>query len=198
MDNFGVLKWTIEERSREVNFLDLTIKINGCNQIETRTYQKPMNLYLYLHNASAHPPGVMKGVMFGEVKRYKMQNTRRTDFLKMLRLLFIRMRARGHDPAFLKKCIIEACDKLDEPPPQQEETMDRRDKLFLHLQYRPHGISRHALRDAFNNTCDNFVGTEAEIKQVSVAFSRPPNLKDRLTSARLREATPTAAQCHPL
>ena len=80
VNDFGVLKLTIEERSREVNFLDLTIKINGCNQIETRTYQKPMNLYLYLHNASAHPPGVMKGVMFGEVKRYKMQNTRRADF----------------------------------------------------------------------------------------------------------------------
>ena len=48
------------------------------------------------------------------------------------------------------------------------------------------------LNDVFAATCDNFIGTEAEVKQVTVAFSRPPNLKDRLTSARLREATTAA------
>ncbi|KAL7523079.1 hypothetical protein ACHAWF_000356, partial [Thalassiosira exigua] len=28
VDDFGILRWTVEERSKEVNFLDLTIKIN--------------------------------------------------------------------------------------------------------------------------------------------------------------------------
>ena len=152
-----------------------------------------MNLYLYLHSTSAHPPGVMKGVIFGEVKRFRMQNTRRVDFLEMLCLLFIRMRARGHDPPFLKKCILDAVDKLDiNEPQQQEEASDRKDRLFLHLQYHPRGISRRMLRDAFAATCDNFIGTEAEVKQITVAFSRPPNLKDRLTSARLRKAATAA------
>ncbi|KAL7541267.1 hypothetical protein ACHAXR_010762, partial [Thalassiosira sp. AJA248-18] len=66
VNNFvgGKLKWEIEERSREVNFLDITITINELNQIETRTYQKPMNLYLYIPQASAHPKGVIKGMIF--------------------------------------------------------------------------------------------------------------------------------------
>ncbi|KAL7531397.1 hypothetical protein ACHAWF_003752 [Thalassiosira exigua] len=35
LDDFGILRWTVEERSKEVNFLDLTIKINDSNRIET-------------------------------------------------------------------------------------------------------------------------------------------------------------------
>ncbi|KAL7523658.1 hypothetical protein ACHAXR_001237 [Thalassiosira sp. AJA248-18] len=49
-----------EAESREVIFLDLTITINELNQIETRTYQKPMNLKLYIPQASAHPKGVLR------------------------------------------------------------------------------------------------------------------------------------------
>ena len=114
VNDFGILRWTIEERSREVNFLDLTIKINDSNRIETRTYQKPMNLYLYLHHASAHPPGIIKGMIFGEVRRYKLQNTRRTDYLDMLRLLFVRLRARGHSSLLLKKLILEVTNKVED------------------------------------------------------------------------------------
>ncbi|KAL7537560.1 hypothetical protein ACHAWF_005803 [Thalassiosira exigua] len=46
-----------DERCEEVNFLDITIKINELNRIKTRTYQKPTNLYLYITEISAHPPG---------------------------------------------------------------------------------------------------------------------------------------------
>ncbi|KAL7523862.1 hypothetical protein ACHAWF_000702, partial [Thalassiosira exigua] len=33
VDDFGILQWTVKERSKEVNFLDLTIKINDNNRI---------------------------------------------------------------------------------------------------------------------------------------------------------------------
>ena len=61
------LKWIIDERSKEVNFLDLTIKINDLDQIKTRTYQKPMNLYLSIPEASSHPRDVMKGIIAGKL-----------------------------------------------------------------------------------------------------------------------------------
>ncbi|KAL7534362.1 hypothetical protein ACHAXR_005819, partial [Thalassiosira sp. AJA248-18] len=78
VNNFvgGKLKWEIEERSREVNFFDLTITIYQLNQIETCTYQKPMNLQLYIPQASAHPKGEIKGMIFGELRRYKKQNSK--------------------------------------------------------------------------------------------------------------------------
>ncbi|KAL7547910.1 hypothetical protein ACHAWF_011181 [Thalassiosira exigua] len=37
VDDLGILRWMVEERSKEVNFFDLTIKINDSNQIKTRT-----------------------------------------------------------------------------------------------------------------------------------------------------------------
>ncbi|KAL7525261.1 hypothetical protein ACHAXR_005472 [Thalassiosira sp. AJA248-18] len=79
----GKLKWEIEERSREVIVLDLTITINELNQIETRTYQKPMNLYLYIYipQASAHPNGVIKGMIFGKLRLYKKQNSKHEGYL---------------------------------------------------------------------------------------------------------------------
>ena len=52
---FVILEWEMEERTTSVNFLDLTIYINKDRKFETRTYQKAMNLYLYLLPTSAHP-----------------------------------------------------------------------------------------------------------------------------------------------
>ena len=45
---FGILEWKVEEHKTSVKFLYLTISINKNRKIETRTYQKAINLYLYL------------------------------------------------------------------------------------------------------------------------------------------------------
>jgi hypothetical protein len=45
-----------QELSSMVNFLDLTLSIQG-HKIISRTYQKEMKLYLYIPPASAHPAG---------------------------------------------------------------------------------------------------------------------------------------------
>ena len=60
MNSFGemgqCLTWTSEEPSKSVNFLDLTITLKPNGTFTTATYQKPMNLYLYLPWITAHPP----------------------------------------------------------------------------------------------------------------------------------------------
>ena len=190
VNNFpgGKLKWVIEERSREVNFLDLTIKINDLNEIETRTYQKPMNLYLYLTGSSAHPKGVMKGMIFGEMRRYKKQNTKRGDYLKMVGLLFKRLKARQWSPALLREWILDAANKLESNAPRTREDVDPKQRLFVHMKYHPKGITRQQVRAAFDKTCDSFSGTRAAVEQMTVALSRPRNLKDELTSARFYPA----------
>jgi hypothetical protein len=45
------------------------------SRITIETYQKPMNLYLYIPPLSAHPPSCFKGLIFGEIRRYWLQNT---------------------------------------------------------------------------------------------------------------------------
>jgi hypothetical protein len=67
MNNFGALTWKVEELSRSVKFLDLTIAIGEDRRIVTKTYKKPMNLYLYIPPASAHPPGMLKSIVYGNL-----------------------------------------------------------------------------------------------------------------------------------
>jgi hypothetical protein len=47
LNNWGTLSWVIENPSSETTFLDLNIKIID-SKIVTTTFQKPLNLYLYL------------------------------------------------------------------------------------------------------------------------------------------------------
>ncbi|KAL7535718.1 hypothetical protein ACHAWF_005249, partial [Thalassiosira exigua] len=63
-----------------------------------------MNPYLYITENSAHPPGMI----FGKLKRYHRQNTRREDYLEMVRLVFIRLRARGWGADLLREWFTAA------------------------------------------------------------------------------------------
>ena len=61
----GKLKWEVEARTKEVNFLDLTISIQENKKLKFKTFQKELNPFLYLPENSAHPPGTLKGLIFG-------------------------------------------------------------------------------------------------------------------------------------
>jgi hypothetical protein len=46
-----------------------------------KTYEKPTNLFLYIPPTSAHSPGVLKRIIFGNVHRYWYQNSNIDDNL---------------------------------------------------------------------------------------------------------------------
>jgi hypothetical protein len=85
-NNFRLLKWDFSELSHSVNFLDLMISINH-GEITFCTYQKLMNLYHYIPLHSAHPPGLIRGMIYGLVKTYYYQNSRDRDYIIILSLL---------------------------------------------------------------------------------------------------------------
>jgi hypothetical protein len=60
---FGKLRWTFPDRQQSVPFLDIhiTLQPNGC--LRTKVYEKELHLYLYLPPHSAHPPGLLKGLI---------------------------------------------------------------------------------------------------------------------------------------
>jgi hypothetical protein len=72
---FGILEWETEDLAHSMNFLDLTISIDNKHWLQTRTFQKAMNLCMYLCPSSTHPPGVLKGLIFGSVHRFWLQNS---------------------------------------------------------------------------------------------------------------------------
>ena len=62
MNNFPGLTWEFEDPSDKVNFMDLTITIQN-GHIATSLFEKPLNLHLYIPPHSAHPPGILPGIV---------------------------------------------------------------------------------------------------------------------------------------
>jgi len=74
--------------------------------------------------------------------------------------------------------------RLNQPSTKKEEDTSNR-RAFVHIQYHPEGLEQKQVRDAFNETCNNFSGTAIEVNQLTVALSRPKKLRDELISARI-------------
>jgi len=62
------LEWKVNNPTTWVNYLDLTLTITN-GKIESTLYKKALSLYLYLPPGSAHPPGVLKGLIAGSLLR---------------------------------------------------------------------------------------------------------------------------------
>jgi hypothetical protein len=69
INSFGALKWTFTEPPLSVDYLDITICIDPTGSIQTTLFEKLLNLYLYLPSHSAHPPGVLTGLIYGMIRR---------------------------------------------------------------------------------------------------------------------------------
>ena len=74
MNDFGILKWDIEEPSENIEYLDLNIGIEN-RMFTFKTYQKSIKLYQYITPNSAHPPGVIRGVVHSQLLQYFKQNS---------------------------------------------------------------------------------------------------------------------------
>lgn len=120
LNSWGTLKWIIENPSYNTQFLDLNLRIEN-NSITTETYQKTINPYLYILPRSAHPSSCFKGLIFGELRRYWIQNTPE-KFQEILQKFIQRLIDRGHTLDSLIPLLTEAAAnferKLNDPTPQ--------------------------------------------------------------------------------
>ena len=196
VNTFGILTWDIVDvtPSTSVNFLDLTLTIEG-DRIVTKTFQKKMNLYLYIPFASAHPTGCIKGTIYGLIRRYHAQNTYRHDYIHFVILLYRRLLERGWDRAYIRGLISEATATIESdntkkrPPPARDgEEDDDIPRLFLHLQYHPHDIPRQEIQQEYQRHCAKLFKKELGIDRPTIAYSRPKNVGDYVTQAKLHQA----------
>ena len=93
--NSGGLNWTFTDRSNQVDFMDMTIKIVG-SKIETDLFEKPLALHLYIPTHSCHPPGVIIGIVMGNVLRIFQLCSRQVDIENHLCKFFARLLDRGY------------------------------------------------------------------------------------------------------
>ena len=193
MDDFGSLRWEVNKPSNKVDYLDVTLEING-RHIVSKTYQKPINLYQYITPTSAHPRGMIKGVIHGMILQYWKQNSQKEDFWHICMLFYKRLRARGWDRATIEPIFITAYNKIshqpEEPPTlkkQRTESPSFRDLMIIHLEYHPDDIPRKKIREIYSQHCAEKFESILGIQRTIVAYSNPPNLRDLLQSAKLFE-----------
>ena len=106
------------------------------------------NLYLYITPHSAHPPGILKSLVYGLLRKYKIQNTYKEDFTEMVSKLFSRLLARGHKPTTLARLFQHALHSLPEdstgysiPPKENKETLQEK-TLFFKTKYHHSSLPR--------------------------------------------------------
>jgi hypothetical protein len=196
MNEWGKLRWVISERSTSANFLDLTLTITN-GKIISRTFQKSMNLYLYIPPVSAHPTSCFKGLIVGNFLRFRKQNEN-TNFCALICNFARHLLARGHPIKAIKKHFLKAAEITDKKQlitSQQKATAESSDaitnrSLYLHWEFHPKGIQRDTLRAIYDATlshCNPFHNG------MVIAMSRPKNLRDLLTRTTLSEPEGTRA-----
>jgi hypothetical protein len=107
LNNWGTLKWVVENPSLKTTFLDLNISIQN-SRIITTTYQKDLNMYLYIPQDQHIPPGCLKRLINGELCRYWIQNPNIEDFQAILSKFITRLLNRGHTMDSLKPILLQA------------------------------------------------------------------------------------------
>jgi hypothetical protein len=180
LDGWGTLHWKIEEPSDHATFLDLNINIRNSS-IDFSTYQKPLNLYLYLPPLSAHPLGCLKGLIKGEMQRYWLQNSTK-GFKELITNFIQRLHERGHSIENLSKLFYQAANSLDNAA-KNSKVKDRNNAntLFIHWPYHPSGLKNSTIKKIYKDTLEPHLNYDKMI----IAISRPRNLKDTLTKATL-------------
>lgn len=108
MNSFGKLRWTFSSRTRAIAFLDLFIFHDLATKIQTRLFEKEMNLYLYLPPHSSHPPGIYKGFIRGMIYRILRLTTRLQDKQASLQALYNRLIKRGYNRDWLHDFIKQS------------------------------------------------------------------------------------------
>ena len=95
-------------------FLDHTIAIIPIGEISTKTYQKAMNLFLYIPPQSADLPGLIKSLVYGLLSAYYHQNSDSDDFIMITHLLLKFLLLRGNNISNLELIFNNAITTLEE------------------------------------------------------------------------------------
>ena len=204
------LIWELSDRLPSINYLDIQITIQD-SRITTDLYTKALNLHLYLPPRSAHPPGVLYGLVAGTVYRAYVLCSDITVAILHLKAFLRHLVARGYSrqrllPLF-HKGITNAKLFLNHGIDYTQPTKDL-DAIFYRIQYHPQDPSSTQLqqlwaRHVFNppdqpSLVDiNINNGHLRISRFIVCYMRPPNLGNLLSYRNLNRRGPPVLTLFP-
>lgn len=157
-----------------------------------------MNLHLYIPPQSAHPQGVLKSLIFGNIRRYWIQCTHPDTFKATTREFYHHLLDRGYTPESLKPIFVEAAMSLpndrvdlircDSQSSTAKLSPSPDNRLFLHWDYHPRDVGRQEIRQVYKETLGPLLERPPlRIGQLTIAYSTPKNLRRCLTKTQLEE-----------
>ena len=107
MNNYPGLTWEFNALSDKVDFMDLTITITD-GQISTSLFKKPLNLHLYIPPHSAHPPGLLPGIVYSTLFQIFTLCSDQNDRILCTKVFFKRLQAHGYQSDQIKPLFYKA------------------------------------------------------------------------------------------
>ncbi len=144
LNNSG-LRWIFSERSNKAVFMDLQLKVDG-KKITSSLYAKPMALHLYIPPHSCHAPGVLSGLVFGNILCIHQLCSNVKVVVKEIKLLLHCLMDRGYQLSQPTPLFQQAMDNakaylrrstLDHLQVQSKKKEAHHQRVFLHLPHHP-------------------------------------------------------------
>lgn len=194
------LEWEHTSLSTSVDFMDLTITINADCKLSVTLYNKPSNMHLYIPPHSAHPPGLLSGIIFGGLHRIFTLCTSVQDQHQRTREFYQRLKARGHKQESIVPIFHSALARLQNKritAPDTTDTTASDKKLFFHLQYHPRNPPSADIQQAWRDciaeppgetplhAITTRSGNTLGKRRFVVAYSRPFNIGNHLSYRNL-------------
>jgi hypothetical protein len=194
------LTWEFSQLCQLVAFMDLTISIQNC-KIHTTLYEKALNLYLYIPPHSAHPPGMIKGIILGSLYRFYNLCSDPMDTADIIRKFYARLLARGYSadtivPIFEQghRAAIKRQLQTTLPKPVNPTFAER---VFFHIRYHPYDPRSFVIQKTWKEELfhprwrraltilKNNEGKPIKLNQLTVAYSRPFNIGNILSYRKI-------------
>ena len=151
-NNYHRLTWEFSERTNKVNYLDVTISINN-RKVNFDLFAKALNLYLCIPPLSAHPPGVISGIVLGNCHRIYTLVSNPEDQQRHLCDFYQRLLRRGYQLNTLLPLFKRAAVNALNPPTSKITNISKITNVsngaspsFFHAQYHPYAPNSSSIQ----------------------------------------------------
>ena len=211
MNNYPGLTWEFNTPTNKVDFMDLTISITNGN-ISMSLFEKPLNLHLYIPPHSAHPPGLLPGIVHSTLFRIFTLCSDHNDRILRTKVFFKRLQARGYKSDHIKPLFNKAIARAQRYSRPTNRATNDNNTVILHLPFHPNDPPSHKIQQAW---CDTIASPKyhmplpqmrnpksrekCNIDRMIIAYRRPMNLGNLLSHRNLNttQTAPPVSSYYP-
>ena len=187
------IKFTSEQSTESINFLDTTVHIQTDGSLYTDLYCKPTDSHNYLMYESAHPRHCKHSLPYSQLLRVRRICTRLVDYDRNAEMLSKHFLRRGYPLELVLQAVLDVRrkDRSDLLQPKPPKDQSKNQDLFLITTHQP---GEHPLRTIVE---DNWpligrTNTTECLFSNNIIFGqrRNKNLRDILVHAKTNNHTP--------